>query len=56
MAESYSYVLPKERDTKNTTLFKGEVNGRTESIYVPKTAMEKLGNPAKVKVTIEAAE
>lgn len=51
-------TFEKEKDTKNTTRYK-EVNDTDKrdvvgTLYVLKTAVEKLGSPEKISVTISA--
>lgn len=55
-----SIIIPmdKERDTKNTVRFAESVTGgedaKLETLYVPKTTLDLLGNPDQIVVTIEA--
>ncbi len=54
-------VFKKDRDTKTTTLFKEELGEQTYSdqdvavgsIYVKQQALEIIGSPEKIRVTIE---
>ncbi len=51
----------KERDTKRTSLFQEQLGEQTYSdkdiavgpIYIQKEALELIGNPEKIKITIE---
>jgi hypothetical protein len=42
----------KERETKNQVRFSTEWG----VVYIPKTQLEKLGNPERIKITVEAVE
>lgn len=55
-AKTVTVTLNTRDDKKNSTRFVGSTDDEILSnIYIPNTAMEKLGNPDKVKVTITAA-
>lgn len=51
-----SVTMLKAKETKGTWQFK-EIEGGNESLigtlYVPKTTLEKLGNPDKITVKVE---
>lgn len=52
-------VFEYERETKNTVRFTekiGENPAIVGTIYIQKYALNKLGNPKKIKVTIEKAD
>lgn len=53
-------TFEKERETKGTWQFKEEtapgVRGTFGSLYVLKTKLAELGDPDRLKVTVEAAE
>lgn len=48
--------LPTRTEKKHSVRFDTDLEGEPVStIYVRKSALEKIGNPDKIKVTIEAA-
>jgi len=57
-------IFTKQRDTKRTTLFQEELGDQSwseqdvavGSLYVKQEALELIGSPEKLKVTIEPAE
>lgn len=49
-------ILKKDKETKNTIRFQGETDETIHlNIYLTKSEVQALGNPEKVKLTIEAA-
>jgi hypothetical protein len=55
-AKSVTVTLSERDDKKGSVRFIGSDNDDLLSnIYIPKTAMDKLGDPQKVKITITAA-
>lgn len=53
-----SATFSKEKETKNTIRFAEDVDNEAPivgTIYVQKYALNRLSNPSKIKVTIEAA-
>lgn len=56
-------IFTKQRDTKRTTLFQEELGDQSwseqdvavGSLYVKQEALELIGSPEKLKVTIEPA-
>lgn len=56
-AKKIEVTLNHERDTKGTKVYSTEQDGvAARNIYITKAGAEKIGNPTKVKLTIEAAE
>lgn len=63
MIEKIEIVLTDARETKRTHLFTEEVGEQSYSdqdvavgsLYIKTQALEMIGNPAKIKVTIEPA-
>lgn len=58
MAETLTVVLAKEKETKNTIRFSEEENPDglpvVSTVYVQKHAVRKMGNPGKIRLTLEA--
>ncbi len=57
--ESIVITLGQERDTKNTIRYAEEEGDRgtvVGTLYIQKWAAAQLGKPAKIRITIEAAE
>jgi hypothetical protein len=50
-----SVILSRERDTKNKVLFRDKGQKDLDTAYPSQDAVKKLGNPDKIRVTIEAA-
>ena len=56
-AKQVTTVLTKDKKCKSCVRFRGESdNPVTTALYVQNDAMEKLGNPGKVKVTVEVSK
>jgi hypothetical protein len=55
-AKSVTVVLDTPQEKKNTVRYDNKTKGAAMSTaYVSKTALEILGNPQKIKITIESA-
>jgi len=51
-----STVLTKDKDCKSCVRFRGPQDDKvTTSLYLSNDASKKLGNPEKIKVSVEAA-
>ena len=49
-------ILGAPQEKKNTTRYdSNEDNPAMRTVYIDKVALSELGNPARVKITIEAA-
>ena len=57
MPEPMVVVMTKDKETKNSVRFNAGVEGdpHSKNIYLLKTEVAALGNPSKIKVTIEPA-
>jgi len=59
-AKSVSEDMDTERETTNTVRFVGADGGvlangdKPATIYVPKAALDAIGNPERIRVTVEA--
>ncbi len=59
-SKSVSEDMDTERETANTVRFAGEDGGplangdKPATFYVPKAALDQIGNPSRIRVTIEA--